>query len=25
LKANIGEEKAKFFMEEVLFPKIKFN
>ena len=23
LKANIGEEKAKYFMEEVLFPKIK--
>jgi hypothetical protein len=25
LKANIGEEKAKFFMEEVLFPKIKYD
>ena len=25
LKANIGEEKAKYFMEEVLFPKIKYN
>jgi len=23
LKANIGEEKAKYFMEEILFPKIK--
>jgi len=23
LQANIGKEKAKFFMEEVLFPKIK--
>ena len=23
LKANIGEEKAKFFMEQVLFPKFK--
>jgi hypothetical protein len=25
LTANIGEEKAKYFMEEVLFPKIKYN
>ena len=25
LQANIGKEKAKFFMEEVLFPKIKTN
>ena len=24
LQANIGKEKAKFFMEEVLFPKIKY-
>ena len=24
LKVNIGEEKAKFFMEEILFPKIKY-
>jgi len=23
LKANIGEERAKYFMEEILFPKIK--
>lgn len=25
LKANIGEEKAKYFMEEILFPKIKHD